>query len=121
MDLEQAVYQALAVGSPLTAAGVRVYPEPAAQGAALPYITWQRASTAPVTSLSGSSGLDSVRIQVDCWASSKPAARQLATQVRTILEGQSFKALMQGAFATYETETRVHRYSMDFRCWEHLS
>jgi hypothetical protein len=119
VPLETALFEALATGAP-TAAGVRVFHVLAPQASALPRITFSRASNTPVTSLSGSSGLDQVRMQVDCWAASYPEAKALARQVRTILQAQPFKALMQNDFDDYEVETATWRVSMDFRCWDYL-
>ena len=120
MQLEEQIYLALAGGSPQTDAGSRVYPLAAAQGVETPRITYQRVSTAPENTLGGRSNLDQVRIQVDCWATSTKGAADLARQARDIMEAQSFKALLQGAFDTYEQDTQLYRRSMDFRCWECL-
>jgi hypothetical protein len=120
VPLETQIFQALTEGSPQTTAGVRVYPVTAPQGAALPRLTYSRVSTAPSNTLGGNGGLDQVRVQVDCWARSAPAAAALAAQVRSVLEAQSFKALLQNQFDDYEAETGVFRHSLDFRCWDHL-
>ena len=119
--LEESIFLALAGGSPNTNAGQRVYPVQAAQGAALPRVTFQRASTAPSNTLTGNGGNDQVRVQVDCWASSMPGVSALALQVRQLMEAAPFKAQLQGGFDDYEPDTKVFRRSMDFRCWEHLA
>ena len=122
MPLEVSFHAALTAGSPWpTAAQDRVYHVIAPQGRALPRITFTRAANAPVVSLSGSSRLDQVRMQVDCWARTYQEARALAVQVRAVLEPQPFKALMQNDFDDYEVETQTWRVSMDFRCWERLA
>ena len=120
--IERLTYEALAGGSPDTDAGTRVYPWIVGQDVPLPRIVYTRVSTAPVTSLSGSSGLDNVRMQVDCYAATMPGALRLASQVRTLLEGggAGFTALLAGQFDAYEPETKVFRQSLDFSCWEHL-
>lgn len=118
MLLEELIYEALALGSPNTDAGARVYPSIAAQGAALPYIVYTRVSTTPINALDGHSGLDSVRIQIDCYASTKPRAAALARQVRTLMGGASFKALPQNEFDDYEADTEKFRHSVDFTCWD---
>jgi hypothetical protein len=118
VQLETLIFEALATGSPLpTSAGVRVYPEQAKQGAATPRITYSIVTTVPQNNLGGNSGLDLVRVQVDCWADSSPAAATLATEVRAVLEAQPFKALLQNSFTAYEHETKTFRRSLDFRCW----
>lgn len=118
MQLEEQVFAALAGVSPYpTAAEDRVYALIAKQGAALPRITFQRITSAPVTSLGGSSNLDQVRIQVDSWADDYLEAKNLAAQVRLALEATSFKALLTNDFDDYEPETRIYRVRQDYRCW----
>lgn len=118
MQLEQQIYQALAVGSPRTDAEGRVYPLKAAQGAALPRITFNRVSTDGNDSLDRASSLDQVRLQFDCWATTAEGAARLASQVRALMEGAQFKGRLRGSFDAYEQDTQVYRRSMDFRCWE---
>lgn len=122
MPLETDVHAALTAGSPApTAAEGRVFHVIAPQNRPeLPRITYARAANAPVVSLGGSSRLDQVRLQVDCWAASYTAAKALAREVRAVLEVQRFKALLQNDFDDYEVETKTWRVSMDFRCWERL-
>jgi hypothetical protein len=116
--LEEDIYEAL-TASPMTAAGTNVAPGTLPQNAnALPRITFSRVGSTPSTGFDGNAGLDFVRIQVDCWASSFVAARSLAAEVRAVLESQPFKALMQTDFTSYEGDTRLHRASADYRCVE---
>jgi hypothetical protein len=118
VQLEELVFAVLAGTSPpATGAGLRVYPLLAPQNAELPRITFARVANAPVNSLSGSSGLDAVRVQVDAWAKTFLGAKELAAEVRTAMEGASFKGLLQNDFDTYEPETKTYRVSLDFRCW----
>jgi hypothetical protein len=117
MQLEELIYTALTSASPLTSAGTRVYALIAKQGAPLPRITFQRVSNAPITDLGGSSNLDQVRIQVDSWADDYLEAKTLASQVRAIMEDQTFKALLVSDFDEYEPETRIYRVRQDYRCW----
>ncbi len=122
MPLEQSIYQALATGSPLpTNAGSAVYFGDAPQtSSALPRITFFRVSNAPSLGLGGNANTDFVTIQVDCWAVSPVAAQTLASQVRAILEVASFKGLMQSDFSAYEPDTKLHRWSADYRCIDKL-
>jgi hypothetical protein len=115
VPLETDIYQALTAQ---TAAGDRVYPITAIQGAAMPRVTYQRISTAPSNGLNGNAGLDQVRVQVDCWAKTMPAVSSLAAEVRAIMEAAGFKALLQATFDDYEIDTQIFRRSLDFRCWE---
>lgn len=120
MQLEQAIYDAL-TASPGTAAGPNVTPGVAPQGtSALPRITFARVGNSPSLTLGGNAGVDFVRIQVDCWAASFVAAKALAEEVRDILEAQPFKALLQSDFSAYEADTKLHRWSADYRCIDKL-
>ncbi len=120
MPLEQAIFDAL-TASPGTAAGGNVTPGMVPQGAAgLPRITFTRVGNSPSLTFGGNAGTDFVRIQVDCWASGFLAAKALAAEVRAILEAQPFKALMQTDFSSYEADTKLHRWSADYRCIEKL-
>lgn len=115
--LEQALFSAL---NGATDAGDRVFPMVRPQESGVPAVTYQRVSNVPTTSLAGDSGLDSVRVQIDAWASTYANAKALAAQVRSALLGAAFKALMVSDFDDYETETQTYRVSMDFNCWHRL-
>lgn len=121
-QLDEEFQAIIAQGSPATAAGDRVYAMRAPQSSTtLPRITYQRITTSPETSLTGSSRLDSVRIQVDCWAKTFLGAAALGDQVRRLLEADTkFKPLCQAITDFHEPENDLFRRSMDFRCWEHL-
>lgn len=115
--IEQTVYAALTTGSPLpTAAGIRVYPVMMPQNPTLPAITYSRVSGVPIVSLDGMSGLDCVRLQIDCWASTYLAAKNLATQVRT--EMATLNALLLLDVDGYEPDEKVYRVTMDFSLWQ---
>lgn len=114
--LEQALYTALVAPSPQTAAGSRVYPTIAPEGAALPRITFQRISTTPQNSLSGHAGLDFVSMQIDCWATTRAAAAALALEVRRAIAAESFKPLCTNEYDGFEGESRVYRHTLDLSC-----
>lgn len=117
--IETDIHAALTAGSPSpTAAGDRVYALLRPQGGALPAVVYTRISNQPVTSLAGSSGLNRVRVQIDCWATTMAAALTLADEARVALEAATMKALPDSDFAEYEEETRIYRLSRDFFCWE---
>lgn len=64
----------------------RIYPLVAPQQAAKPHITYQRVGTDYNRSLSGPTGMDRGTFQVDCWATTQRAARQLADLVRLAID-----------------------------------
>lgn len=87
---EDAVYRILAASSPVTAlvAG-RVYPD-RASSAALPYVVYSRVSGVPDLLIEGGASFDRYRVQVDCYAATKTAARALAIAVRAAIEAEGY-------------------------------
>jgi hypothetical protein len=65
--------------------GTRVYPVDRPQGSAFPALTVTRISGGPLYADDGEVGLDNGRVQVDCWALTYTAAKDLASLVRARL------------------------------------
>lgn len=117
MNVEQALFEALTTGSPLpTDAGDRVYAVLMPQDVVLPAVSFQRISNNPIVSLDGASGLDQVRIQVDCWAETYAAVKTLSAQVRSVMEGINALPVMD--LDGYEEVKHVYRLTMDFSMWQ---
>jgi hypothetical protein len=70
-------------------AGGRVHAMKLPQDPTLPALVFIRVSTMPTYSHSGFSNFTEARFQISCWAATYMAARQLAAQVRTALDGYS--------------------------------
>ncbi len=88
-ELEDAIWFLITNDSTVAALVVsRVYPVLAPQGAAIPYVTFQRISGPRVYHMGGATGLARVRMQVDCFAADYVAVKALATAVRGALEAQ---------------------------------
>ena len=86
--VEKGIYAILAADTDVsTAVGDRIYPMIAEQGAALPYITFQRISANHIDCTTGSSGLAEARIQIDCVATGYLATRTLTEHVRDAMQG----------------------------------
>lgn len=100
-------------------AGGRVYPDILPQNVTLPAITFFRVSGRHEVSMGGSSGLDNLRVQVDCWASSRSDADTLAESVRTAMFAATTFSVggVDGPMDTYEDDTLIYRTSMDFSVW----
>lgn len=80
-----------------TLLGDRAYPVVLPQAPTLPAVTYQRIGGGiRVGSHAGDSGLTQARIQLDCWASSYLAAKELAAAVRRALQRYA-RALAKGA------------------------
>jgi len=111
--------------------GTRVFPAPAPQNTAAPFVTLQRVSTERVYSDDGYSKLCGPLLQIDCWsdapeyAGSYLEAKKAAQAVRHALNG--FRGMMgplRVQETTIETEhdlfdaqDRTRRVSYDFRFW----
>jgi hypothetical protein len=85
---ERLLADALAA-APLVAdlAGDRVYPVIAPASAALPFVTWRRQAVQREATLSGPSGIATVTLAVDMYATTYEAVRELADRCRQTLDG----------------------------------
>jgi hypothetical protein len=85
---ERLLADALAA-APLVAdlAGDRVYPVIAPASAAIPFITWRRQAVQREATLSGPSGIATVTLAVDMYATTYEGVRELADRCRVVLDG----------------------------------
>jgi hypothetical protein len=85
---ERLLADALAA-APLVAdlAGDRVYPVIAPASAALPFVTWRRQAVQREATLAGPSGIATVTLAVDMYATTYEAVRELADRCRQTLDG----------------------------------
>lgn len=85
---ELAVYTILKAAPAVAAiVSTRIYPLSAPQGAAVPFVTYQRISGERTRDTRGPTGRARSRIQVDGYASGYAAAKTLANAVRQALDG----------------------------------
>lgn len=66
----------------------RVFPE-APQNANEPYIVYNTISTPRLWDFNGPTGLTESRIQFDCFAGDRIVAKQIATAIRNLFDGQA--------------------------------
>lgn len=92
-----------------TGDNARIYSEYAKQGAALPYIVIQVFDGVSNEHLTGISGVDENRVQIDCYGSDKTEAYNLAEAVR-LAPLQMYRGTLGSGYAnsvtsgnTYET------------------
>lgn len=85
----EAVIRSALVSSTAVSAVVssRIYPVIAPANAALPLITFRRSSVRRGQSLSGPIGNPTVGLDLDIYATTYEAARELADKCRTVLDG----------------------------------
>ena len=125
MIFETALYQHLSGTLGVTAlASTRIYPAPLPQQVSLPAITYMQVSSVPIRTMGGRQGRQP-RIQIDCWATSPSARRQLAEAVIAALDhysgtmGGPGGVTVRGAFLEndldeYDPETKRYRAILDF-------
>ena len=98
----------------------RIYPLVLPQKPTLPALTFQRISNARVNSFDAGGGIDNPRLQVDCWAETHKAARDLAKEVKRVVEQSTAFGgwlISDAEFYEDEVEPRLYRVSMDFSIW----
>lgn len=84
--MEQAIIARLLGTSGVTSiAGERIFPGARPQASALPAVVFNVVSGAPVYTDDGEAGLAENRIQLDCWAETYTAAKQLSAAVKASL------------------------------------
>jgi hypothetical protein len=95
-----------------------VFPEFVPEAAAFPALSFSRVSGFRVNTLSGYANHENPRIQIDCWATSYEAAKDLSTAVHAAMEvAPNFKAILINDMDLSEQELGLYRISMDFSCW----
>jgi hypothetical protein len=95
---------------------------------ALPALTLQGVDAGPIYSHGGAVGLESKRVQFDCWAGSYAEARALARALIAEMEEPETRASVafDAAFLVADRDmmaedlgggVRVYRISLDFNLW----
>ena len=113
--------------------GARIYPIKLPQGQTLASIVYSRISGQGDHHMEGPSGLNRVRIQIDCWATTADAADLLARQVKERIDGYHGSMLwgddspdeaiiVQGVFfdserEDYDETAQMYRFSNDYIVW----
>jgi len=106
--------------------GSRVYPGWLPQSVTLPCITYTKVSGERGMNVSAPSGYAHPRFQVDTWATTYAGAKTLANAVRQALNGVTNTTIsgvrigsivMLSERDDFETDTEIHRVSMDFSVW----
>lgn len=116
--IEQTLYAVLKNDSAVSAlVGTRIYPLVMPQDGLLPAVVYQRVSTVPITSLDGDSGLDAVRMQSSCWATTYLGARILADAVRAAVT-LNMPAVTEMDISDRDETTGHFRMLLDFRIWQ---
>lgn len=98
------------------------------QGSSLPAVVLHVISRTPQYTMAGDTNTRPQRIQVDCWAATYAAAKDVARQITAALSGAkttvggveflgSFKESERDSFEQGAGSEALHRCSMDFIIW----
>jgi hypothetical protein len=126
---ESFIAHLLAASSVTAIVANRVFPFSRLQGSALPAVTVQRISGAPLYADDGEAGLLNARMQVDCWATTYATAKTLGRAVTDAFT--AFSGTVNGTefqFVTLENEQDMrepganvaeylYRVILDFEVW----
>jgi hypothetical protein len=95
--------------------GTRVYPLVLPQKAALPAVSYLRVDGVQDSNLSGNSGLEVVRVQIDCWAETYAGAKALASAVSEAMQfGFGNECVWSTDRDQYEDGAKVFRVILEF-------
>ena len=97
-------------------AGDRIYPLLAPPDVARPYVVWQRIASEPQVSLAGfTSGLERIRVQIDCYADTPDAVFALAAAVRAAVQAATgpVRGITVNETDFFEDDTRLYRRAVD--------
>jgi len=113
------IYEVCAADSGVQAAlgtPVRLYPfGEAPQGVALPYAVWQTLGGSPENFLKQRPDIDQFTLQVDVYATSATAARDVARALRNTIEPVAYITRWNGE--DRDQETKNYRVSFDVDWW----
>ncbi|MFV3416289.1 DUF3168 domain-containing protein [Pseudomonas sp. NY15436] len=113
------IYEVCAANSEVKAAlgtPVRLYPfGEAPHGVALPYAVWQTLGGSPENYLKQRPDIDQFSLQVDVYATSATAARNVARALRNAIEPVAYITRWNGE--DRDQETKNYRVSFDVDWW----
>jgi hypothetical protein len=124
--IEQAIYNILVNTAGITAlVGTRIYQVKMPDNVTFPAISYQTSFGSQIESFTGYSGLRNPVINIDTWASSAGAAKDLAEKVRAALHGYSgtygditIDNVLEWSFIDmYDSDTEIFHVSSNARFW----
>lgn len=123
--IEEALTSVLKNNAGIAAVTTRVYPGNVPQDASLPLIFYVKVSGSPDHSVKGPTDLAQARFQIEAWAYTYLAAKQLAALIETALDGKKAtvgsdyirSVVKESERDMYEPELSCHRVSCDYSIW----
>jgi hypothetical protein len=96
----------------------RLYPfGTSTQGVTKPYAVWQAVGGSPENFINQVPDIDSYTLQIDCYATTAAAVREVAEALRDAIEPVAHVVSWRGE--DYETDTKLYRYSFDVDWFVH--
>lgn len=115
-DPFEPIRQALLASSQVTAlVSDRVMPLTKPQAGANPSITLQLVDLTPETHLRGHANLDGARVQVEYWATTYDATKDLADIGRLAIAASDRVLVFETR--DYDFEVKLYRFAQDFLVW----
>lgn len=124
MEIEEALYSRLSTDAPLIAeVADRIYPVEAKQGTTNPFLVFTRLYTQGNATMNLASGLYASRFTFEAWAKDATKARDVATKIRSCLDGFSgtimtvriWGIIFVDRYQTYEADSRLFSDVIDLR------
>ena len=103
-----------------THVGTRIYPLVLPQKPTLPAITFQRVSNVRINSFDAGGGIDNPLLQVDSWAATRKAARELAMEIKRVVEASTTLnawLVSDAEFFEDDVDPKLYRVAQDFSTW----
>lgn len=100
-----------------TDAGARFYLNVAPDAVDRPYGVCQRVFFNSENVLSGSSGLNNSRVQIDVYGATYAAVDALSSQVDALMSAWPVQNVSIGGQDLYEPEVKLHRVQVDYSIW----
>lgn len=95
----------------------RVYPGSFPELPTYPAIVYNRVSLIPFNDLSGYSSIDAGRFQIDIFSHNYSETNNVASLVKEAMRGVGIQVnIMDG----YDSDTRLHRKTMDYTLFENI-
>ena len=118
MSAETDLYDALAASVPLAAlVGARIYPDAIPEDQVPPAVVYQRATTAPLTTLNGIVIAEEVHFSITIWAKTRTTADSAANAIAAALVAADH--LPADRSGGIDTETGLFATSIDVD-WFHV-
>lgn len=120
MSFESELFAALNVAGVTAVVGENFTPGKGEQDTEPPYAVWTRVFSARENSLDGfTSGLEKIRVQVDCYSKTFDEAAALAAAIKAAVDANNsatLKLLVVNEQNFFEEDTRLHRRMVELSC-----